>query len=51
MEKFYNEKLYKLEIAINDLEIDTDYSLQRIEEAIRLIISTLSELKESLSQI
>lgn len=46
MEKFYNEKLSKLEIAINDLEIDTDYSLQRIEAAIKLIVRTLSELKE-----
>ncbi|KUJ56148.1 MULTISPECIES: RteC domain-containing protein [Bacteroidota] len=46
MEKCYNDILFKLEVAINDLEIETDYSIQRIETAIKYIISSLSELKQ-----
>ncbi|WP_449325341.1 RteC domain-containing protein [Sphingobacterium pedocola] len=38
--------MFKLEVAINDLEIETDYSIQRIETAIKYIISSLSELKQ-----
>ncbi len=46
MEKFYNEILHKLETAINDLEIEADYSIQRIEAIIYLILECLSEVKE-----
>ncbi|MCT3639673.1 MULTISPECIES: RteC domain-containing protein [Bacteroidota] len=46
MEKFYNETLYKLETAINELEIEADCPLQRIEAVIDLIVNCLSEVKE-----
>ncbi len=46
MENFYNEQLSKLEISINELEVETDYSLQRIEMAVEFIVNTLSKLKE-----
>jgi hypothetical protein len=46
MEKCYNGILFKLEVAINDLEVEADYSIQRIETAIKFIIDSLSELKE-----
>jgi len=45
MEKFYNETLLKLEMAISDLEIDADCSIHRIETVIHLIIDCLSKLK------
>ena len=45
MDKFYNEALHKLETAINDLEIEADCSIQRIEAVIHLIVECLSELK------
>ena len=46
MDKFYNETLHKLETAINELEIETDYCIQRIETAVHLIIQSLSDLKQ-----
>lgn len=46
MDKLYNETLYKLEAAINDLEIEADCPLQRIEAVIYLIVECLSGLKE-----
>jgi len=46
MNKFYNETLHKLETAINELEIEADYSIQRIEVVIDLIVNCLSEVKE-----
>lgn len=46
MEKFYNETLYKLEFAINELEIETDCSIQQVETVIHLILKCLSEVKE-----
>src|SRR5690606_23508100 len=46
MDKFYNEALHKLKTAINDLEIEADCSIQRIEAVIHLIVECLSELKE-----
>jgi hypothetical protein len=46
MDKFYNETLYKLETAINELEIEADYSIQRIEAVIDVILKCLSEVKE-----
>lgn len=36
----------ELEIAINELEIKGDCSIQRIEAIIQLIIKSLSDLKE-----
>lgn len=46
IDKFYNKTLYELETAINDLEIEIDCPLQRIEAAIHLIVNCLSALKE-----
>jgi hypothetical protein len=46
MEKCYNEILCKLETAIQDLEIETDYSIQRIEAVIDLILKSLLKLKQ-----
>ncbi len=39
MGKSYYEILYKLEAEIQDLEIETDYSSQRIETVIVLIVN------------
>lgn len=41
MDKFHNETLYKLETAINELEIEADYSIQRIEAVIDTILKML----------
>lgn len=46
MDKFYNEILYKLETTISELEIEADYSIQRIELVIQLIVECLSDVKE-----
>lgn len=46
MDKFYIETLSKEEIAITELEIETDYSIQRIEVLISLILKQLSDLKK-----
>jgi hypothetical protein len=46
MDNFYNETYLKLETAIQELEIETDCSVQRIEAVIHLIVENLSELKE-----
>src|SRR5690606_16725045 len=46
METFYSEKLSNLETAINELEIEADCSIQRMEAVIHLILECLSELKE-----
>jgi hypothetical protein len=46
MDKFYKETLYKLETAIQELEIDTDCHIQRMEAVIQLIAKTLSDLKQ-----
>ncbi|TCV09886.1 RteC protein [Sphingobacterium alimentarium] len=46
MDKFYNETLHKLETVINELEIETDCPIQRIEAVIHLIVNSLSEVKE-----
>lgn len=45
MNRFYNETLSKLETAINELEIEADCSIQRME-AVHLILECLSEVKE-----
>jgi len=46
MNKFYNETLYKLETAIQELGIETDSSVQRLEAVIHLILECLSDVKE-----
>lgn len=46
MDKFYNETLRSLDASINDLEIEADCSIQRIEAVIHLIVECLSEVKE-----
>ncbi len=45
MDKFYNDKLYKLETVINDFEIEADCSIQRIETVIHHILECLFEMK------
>lgn len=45
MDKFYDETLHKLETAINELEFEDDYSIQRIEAVINLILDSLSEIR------
>lgn len=46
MNKFYNETLLNLETEIKEFEIETDYSIQRIEAVIDVLLKCLSELKE-----
>jgi len=46
MDKFYNETLNKLETAINELDIEADCSIQRIEAVIHLILECLSDIKK-----
>ncbi|REC62241.1 tetracycline regulation of excision, RteC [Chryseobacterium pennae] len=46
MENFYNETLYKLEAETKELEIEADYSIERIEAVIEIILKRLSEIKE-----
>lgn len=46
MDKFFNQTLQKLETAINDIEIETPCSIERIEAVIHLIIDCLLEIKE-----
>ena len=46
METFYSEKLSNLEMATNDLEVEADCSIQRMEAVIYLILECLSDLKE-----
>ena len=46
MDKFYNKIISELEIAVNELEIKGDCTIQRIEAIIQLIIKSLSDLKE-----
>lgn len=46
MEKNYIETLRKLETAIQELEIETDSPIQRIEAVIVIIIDSLSRLKQ-----
>jgi len=45
MDKFYKETYLKLETAIEELEIETDHSIKKMEAAIQLIIQSLSDLK------
>src|SRR5690554_4066693 len=46
MNKFYNETLHRLKTTVNELEVEADCSIQRIEAVIHLIVECLSELKE-----
>ena len=46
MDKFYNETYLKLETAIQELEIETDCPIKRIEAVIQLFIQSLSDLKK-----
>ena len=46
MKQFYDEILQRLETEINDLEVETDCSIQRIETVIHHILECLSEVKE-----
>lgn len=46
MNKFYNETLHRLKTTVNELEVEADCSIQRLEAVILLIVECLSELKE-----
>ena len=46
MDKFYNETYLKLETAIQELEIESDCPIKRIEAVIQLVIQSLSDLKK-----
>ena len=46
MTKIYNEILNKLVTTIHELELETDSSIQKTETIIKLIIQSLSSLKE-----
>ncbi len=46
MEKYFNKSVHKLETAIHELEIETDCSIQKTETVIKLIVQSLSDLKE-----
>lgn len=46
MDITYNRILQKLEHDIQDLEIESDHSIQRIEIIIELIVNSLSEVKQ-----
>lgn len=46
MDEFCNDTIYKLETAINELELEMDCSIQRIEIAIQLIVECLADVRE-----
>lgn len=46
MDKFYNGTLQNLETAIYKLDFEADYSIQRIEVVIHMIIECLSEVRK-----
>ena len=46
MDKFYNETLQKLETAIEKLELENDCPIQKTETVIKLILQSLSDLKD-----
>ncbi len=45
MDNFYKNTILELEVAIAEIEIDADYSIQRIEAVIHLIVECLSDVK------
>nr|WP_294894898.1 RteC domain-containing protein [uncultured Pedobacter sp.] len=46
MNKIFDATLYKLEIEINELEIEIDCPIQRTEAVVQLIVQSLSDLKK-----
>ncbi len=46
MDEFCNKAIKKLETAINELELESDYQIMRIEVIINLIIRSLTDIKE-----
>ena len=46
MDKLYNEILSRLELTINKIEVTPNYSIQRIEAIIHLILECLSEIRK-----
>ena len=46
MDEFCNDTKYKLETAINELELEMDCSIQRIEIAIQMIVECLADVRE-----
>ena len=46
MDKFYSKIILKLDTEIQELDIENDFILQKIEATIHLIVSSLSELKK-----
>lgn len=46
MDKFYTETLQKLETEIEELEIEADCSIERIEAVIKIIIKCLADVKQ-----
>lgn len=46
MNRFYNDILSNLETAIHELEIEADYSIERIEAVIKIILKHLTEVKK-----
>ena len=46
MDKLYHETYLKLETAIQELEIESDCPIKRIEAVIQLVIQSLSDLKK-----
>lgn len=39
MEKYFNDILHKPQNSINELEIETDFPIKRIEAVIQLIVT------------
>lgn len=50
MDKFYNKIMQTLETSINELEIDGNYSIQRIETIIDIILKCLADVKAFVSK-
>ena len=46
MDKLYHETYLKLETAIQELEIESDCPIKRIEAVIQLVIQSFSDLKK-----
>lgn len=46
MDKYITETQHKLQTAINELEIEADYPIKRLEAIIEIIVKCLNEIKE-----
>lgn len=46
MEKYFKKILQNLEKTIRELELETDYPIQKTEAVIKLIVQSQSDLKE-----